>query len=82
MLDLADCPLGVEALAEDNRVESGRARPPGERKVTNWTDSDAINAEWSPNGKTIVFVRHWTKPREKFITYVMNADGTVSARST
>ena len=28
LLDLADRPLGVEALAEDDRVESCRARPP------------------------------------------------------
>jgi dipeptidyl aminopeptidase/acylaminoacyl peptidase len=48
----------------------------GARQLTHWTDSDSINASWSPDGRRIAFVRHWTPPHERFITYLMNADGT------
>jgi TolB protein len=63
-------------VGEHTQLFTIRPDGSGEHKVAGWTDSDAINAVWSPDGRKIAFVRRWTKPREKFITYVMNADGS------
>ena len=48
----------------------------GAKQLTDWTDSDAINAAWSPDGTHIVFVRHWLKPQEHFRIYTINSDGS------
>ena len=45
------------------------------RQLTDFPDSDAINASWSPDGRKISFIRYYRSP-EKFITYTMNADGS------
>ena len=47
----------------------------GVRQLTNWTDSDAINAAWSPDGKQIAFVRSWNNGNKQQI-YTMSADGS------
>ena len=48
----------------------------GTKQLTNWTNSDAINAAWSPDGRQIAFVRHWLKPQEHFRIYTINFDGS------
>jgi Tol biopolymer transport system component len=69
--------LVYQAQVRDH-VQLFTIRPDGSnvRQVTEWPDSDAINAAWSPNGKLVAFVRYWKKPRERWQTYVMNADGS------
>jgi Tol biopolymer transport system component len=69
--------LVYQAQVRDH-VQLFTIRPDGSnvRQMTEWPDSDAINAVWSPDGKTIAFVRYWKTPRERFQTYLMNADGT------
>ncbi|MFZ1880345.1 MAG: hypothetical protein WAU41_09270 [Gaiellaceae bacterium] len=46
----------------------------GARQLTTFTDSDATNAAWSPDGKTIGFVRQWGP--NKVQLYTMRADGS------
>lgn len=46
----------------------------GARQLTNFTDSDAIEATWSPDDKKIGFVRQWSPNKARL--YTMNADGT------
>jgi TolB protein len=46
----------------------------GARQLTHFTDSDATNAEWSPDSRTIGFVRQWGSHKTRL--YTMNADGT------
>jgi Tol biopolymer transport system component len=45
------------------------------RQLTDFTDSDAINASWSPDGSKIAFVRYWREP-ERWRIYTMDADGS------
>ena len=44
----------------------------GTRQITDWKDSDAINADWSPDGKRIAYVRNAARQR----VYIINADGS------
>ncbi len=46
----------------------------GVLQVTHWTDSDAINAAWSPDGRRIAFVRTWNNGNKQQV-YTVNADG-------
>lgn len=46
----------------------------GVRQLTSFTDSDATNATWSPDGKTIGFIREWGPNKVRL--YTMSADGT------
>lgn len=48
----------------------------GTRQLTHFTDSDATNATWSPDSRTIGFERQWGP--NKVQVYTMNADGTGS----
>ena len=47
----------------------------GNRQLTNWTDSDAINAAWSPDGKRIAFIRNWNNGNKQQV-YTVNTDGS------
>lgn len=53
-------------------------RPDGSdmRQLTDWADSDSINAAWSPDGGKIAFVRVTKERGEAQRIYVMNADGS------
>ena len=42
--------------------------------MTHFTDSDATNASWSPDSKSIGFLREWGPNKVRL--YTMNADGT------
>ncbi len=53
---------------------SVRADGLGVRQLTNFPDSDAVQALWSPNGTKIVFMRAWGPNKTRI--YTMNADGT------
>jgi TolB protein len=44
------------------------------RQLTDFSDSDAINASWSPDSKKIAFLRRWG--HSKWRVYTMNADGS------
>ena len=44
------------------------------RQLTDFSDSDAINASWSPDSKKIAFLRRWGQ--NKWRVYTMNADGS------
>jgi Tol biopolymer transport system component len=57
-------------------VQLFTVRPDGSeaRQLTKFTDSDATNAAWSPDGKTIGFNREWGP--NKLQLYTMNADGS------
>jgi TolB protein len=46
----------------------------GATQLTHFTDSDAKNASWSPDSKTIGFSRQWSPNKARL--YMMNADGT------
>ena len=46
----------------------------GVRQLTDFSDSDAINASWSPDSKKIAFLRQWGQ--NKWRVYTMNADGS------
>lgn len=46
----------------------------GVRQLTDFSDSDAINASWSPDSKKIAFLRAWGQ--NKWRVYTMNADGS------
>ena len=63
-----------------DHVQLFTARPDGSdtRQVTNWPDSDSINANWSPDGaKLNAFIRIWKKNGQKRKRiYTMNADGS------
>jgi TolB protein len=45
----------------------------GTHQITNWPDSDAINAAWSPNGRRIAYVRSGAGRQR---VYILNADGS------
>jgi Tol biopolymer transport system component len=45
----------------------------GRRQLTHFDDSDATNAQWSPDGTKIAFLRRWGANKERL--YTMNADG-------
>ncbi len=47
----------------------------GTHQLTTWTDSDAINAAWSPDGNRIAFVRNWNNGNKQQV-YTVNADGS------
>jgi Tol biopolymer transport system component len=47
----------------------------GAQQLTTLTDSDAINASWSPDGSKIAFVRYWKDP-ERWRIATVNADGS------
>lgn len=64
-----------------DHVQLFSARPDGTRvqQLTEFTDSDAVNAAWSPDGKKIAFLRYWPQHGthgERVRLYTMNADGT------
>lgn len=63
--------------AVGNHTELFTIKPDGAgiQQLTNWTDSDAINAAWSPDGKRIAFVRSWNNGNKQQV-YTMNADGS------
>lgn len=44
------------------------------RQLTQFADSDATNAQWSPDGTKIAFLRRWGANKERL--YTMNADGS------
>lgn len=44
------------------------------RQLTDFSDSDAINASWSPDSRKIAFLRQWGQ--NKWRVYTMNADGS------
>lgn len=44
--------------------------------MTRFSDSDAINAAWSPDGGKIAFLRVWKTRGETQRIYTMNADGS------
>ena len=44
------------------------------RQLTDFSDSDAINASWSPDSRKIAFLRRWGQ--NKWRVYTMNADGS------
>jgi TolB protein len=46
----------------------------GARQLTDFADSDATNAVWSPSANTIAFTRQWGPNKTQL--YAMNADGT------
>jgi Tol biopolymer transport system component len=46
----------------------------GARQLTHFTDSDATNALWSPDGSKLAFSREWGPNKSRL--YTMNADGT------
>jgi Tol biopolymer transport system component len=50
----------------------------GARQITHFRDSDAVGAQWSPNGRQILFHRDQNPgaPNERIKVYVMNADGS------
>ena len=60
------------------RVQLFTVRPDGSgtRQLTSFTDSDAINAAWSPDGRKIAFVRIWKQRGETQRVQTMNADGS------
>jgi len=60
-----------------NHAELFTVKPDGTgvRQLTNWTDSDAINAAWSPDGNRIAFVRSWNSGNKQQV-YTANADGS------
>ncbi len=51
-------------------------RPDGTQahQLTHFTDSDATNGSWSPDSKSIGFLRQWGPNKVRL--YTMNADGT------
>jgi TolB protein len=59
-----------------DHVQLFTVRPNGTaaRQLTHFTDSDAMNGVWSPDGKTIGFIRQWGPNKVRL--YTMNADGT------
>jgi TolB protein len=48
----------------------------GARQITRLTDSDAISAAWSPDGKRIAFARDYATSKEHLDIVVINADGS------
>ena len=60
-----------------NHIELFTVKPDGtgSHQLTSWTDSDAINAAWSGDGKRIAFVRSWNNGNKQQV-YTMNADGS------
>jgi Tol biopolymer transport system component len=54
---------------------SVRSNGTAARQLTDFPDSDAINASWSPDGSEIAFVRYWHEP-ERWRIYTMEADGS------
>jgi Tol biopolymer transport system component len=67
--------LVYQAQAGDH-VELFSVRPDGTdvRQLTTFTDSDAIQALWSPDGTKLAFLRAWGPNKSR--VEVMNADGT------
>jgi TolB protein len=67
--------LAYQAQA-GNHVQLFTIRPDGSgaRQLTKFTDSDATHASWSPDGKSIGFVRQWGPNKVRL--YTMNADGS------
>lgn len=59
-----------------DHVQLFAIRPDGSEthQLTHFTDSDATNAAWSPDSRTIGFVRQWGPNKARL--YTMNADGT------
>lgn len=53
---------------------SVRADGTGGRQLTRFTDSDAVQALWSPDATKIVFMRAWGPNKTRI--YTMNADGS------
>ena len=49
------------------------------RQLTDFPDSDATNAAWSPDWTKIAFVRRWGTNKGRI--YTMNADGSGAARA-
>ena len=51
----------------------------GVRQLTEFGDSDAVNAAWSPDGTKVAFLRYWAQQGtrgERSHLYTMNADGS------
>jgi Tol biopolymer transport system component len=64
-----------------NHVQLFSARPDGSgvQQLTEFADSDAVNAAWSPDGRKIAFLRYWPQQGtrgERSHLYTMNADGS------
>jgi Tol biopolymer transport system component len=64
-----------------DHVQLFSARPDGSgvKQLTEFADSDAVNAAWSPDGTKIAFLRYWPRHGthgERAQLYTMNADGT------
>lgn len=62
-------------------VQLFSARPDGSgvHQLTEFADSDAVNAAWSPDGTKIAFLRYWPQQGtrgEHSRLYTMNADGS------
>jgi Tol biopolymer transport system component len=62
-------------------VQLFTARPDGRqvRQLTEFPDSDAVAAAWSPDGTKIAFIRYWPQQGmrgERWHVYTMNANGT------
>jgi Tol biopolymer transport system component len=62
-------------------VQLFTAKPDGSqaRQLTEFPDSDAVAAAWSPDGTKIAFMRYWAQQGsrgERWHLYTMNADGT------
>jgi len=57
-------------------VQLFSARPDGSdpRQLTDFTDSDATNAVWSPDASKIAFTRRWGPNKQRL--YTINADGS------
>ena len=66
--------LYQEKVGDYEQLFSVKPDGSGARQLTDFSDSDAVNASWSPDSKKIVFIRSW-KGRGMARIYTMNADG-------
>jgi Tol biopolymer transport system component len=61
-------------VGEHEQLFTVRPDGTGVQQLTDFPDSSATHASWSPDSRRIVFQREWGKSKERL--YTMNADGS------